>query len=374
MKANRVLILHDESAGSELRENQFIDTLNLPHPKTGESQAYLIKDGILQELNCSKLMYGCWSINEKLIADGTLYLATPIDPLFVLLPYLDGRPLSSGSSTTSKTGSNKVSIQSDLGHGNFPSKRLRRNTSRDVSNPSVHQNDNLDDDVDEANLFDDDLPHYTPTSKSRSVNNADALNSSFSLKQSTEKSGLFFRAADEIFVSPDFPDLHRLIHFLMNNTINGNPSLAPHLNSLLQLICDVKEIPGSSGIDSEDSSSTAPTRYYRLNELRTLAWLVCKVKQAQHALSMSSGQPASLASSVDFVSEYLNASWISKLKVAAGAAAATSAKDRAGNHSKMISNSGNDNDNNTSCNISHGEATSEVDPWLLNADELADVL
>ncbi|GAB2222928.1 hypothetical protein Drorol1_Dr00017060 [Drosera rotundifolia] len=63
--------------------------LSLQHPKSGISTTYLFVDGALQELNWFKQPYGSWFLGDYVCEDGGLYLSTPIDPLFILLPIFD---------------------------------------------------------------------------------------------------------------------------------------------------------------------------------------------------------------------------------------------------------------------------------------------
>ena len=58
--------------------------------QTKASQAYVIKsDGAIYELQRCKHYHSSWLVGQDLISDGGVYSATPVDPVFVLLPYLE---------------------------------------------------------------------------------------------------------------------------------------------------------------------------------------------------------------------------------------------------------------------------------------------
>ncbi|KAI5678969.1 hypothetical protein M9H77_09919 [Catharanthus roseus] len=63
--------------------------LSLRHPKSGNTACYLYVHGGLLELNWFKQSYGSWFLGDYVCEDGSLYTATPIDPVFILLPIFD---------------------------------------------------------------------------------------------------------------------------------------------------------------------------------------------------------------------------------------------------------------------------------------------
>ncbi|ERN06872.1 hypothetical protein AMTR_s00005p00247650 [Amborella trichopoda] len=54
--------------------------------ETGKPSCYLFTDGLLQELHWFKQSYGSWFIGDYICEDGGIYVATPVDPVFILLP------------------------------------------------------------------------------------------------------------------------------------------------------------------------------------------------------------------------------------------------------------------------------------------------
>ncbi|XP_073007924.1 uncharacterized protein [Typha latifolia] len=63
--------------------------ISLCHPKSGEATSYVLTDGQLHELNWFKQPYGSWFLGDYVCEDGSLYISTPIDPIFILLPIFD---------------------------------------------------------------------------------------------------------------------------------------------------------------------------------------------------------------------------------------------------------------------------------------------
>ncbi|TMW95932.1 hypothetical protein EJD97_008169, partial [Solanum chilense] len=81
----RVLIAKEPSKDV----NKVEQLLSLRHPKSGNATCYLCVDESLQELHWFKQSYGSWFLGDYVCEDGRLYTATPVDPVFVLLPIFD---------------------------------------------------------------------------------------------------------------------------------------------------------------------------------------------------------------------------------------------------------------------------------------------
>ncbi|XP_006348739.1 ribonuclease H2 subunit B isoform X1 [Solanum tuberosum] len=81
----RVLIAKEPSKDGDKVEQ----LLSLRHPKSGNATCYLCVDGSLQELHWFKQSYGSWFLGDYVCEDGRLYTATPVDPVFVLLPIFE---------------------------------------------------------------------------------------------------------------------------------------------------------------------------------------------------------------------------------------------------------------------------------------------
>ncbi|KAK4358051.1 hypothetical protein RND71_023661 [Anisodus tanguticus] len=81
----RVLIAPEPSKDG----NKVKQLLSLRHPKSGNATCYLCVDGSLQELHWFKQSYGSWFLGDYICEDGRLYTATPVDPVFVLLPIFE---------------------------------------------------------------------------------------------------------------------------------------------------------------------------------------------------------------------------------------------------------------------------------------------
>ncbi|ONK74205.1 uncharacterized protein A4U43_C03F3880 [Asparagus officinalis] len=66
--------------------------ISLRHPKSDASASYAFKNGLLQELHWFKQSYGSWFLGDYVCEDGSLYISTPVDPIFILLPiFADAR-------------------------------------------------------------------------------------------------------------------------------------------------------------------------------------------------------------------------------------------------------------------------------------------
>jgi len=115
-----VLVYHADGGGHPSGEyrGRFV---TLPDPCTGEGAAYLLRDAQeredgeeegaqgdtrvssssgchLQEVQWHKQRYGAWFVGDTVIEDGSMYLASLVDPLFIVLPVLE-KSLSDGQDT-----------------------------------------------------------------------------------------------------------------------------------------------------------------------------------------------------------------------------------------------------------------------------------
>ncbi|XP_050228783.1 uncharacterized protein LOC126677993 [Mercurialis annua] len=187
MDESRVLIGPTSGSGDGVGR-----LLSLPHPKSGKKTCYLLNNGMLQELHCFKQPYTSWFLGDYVSQDGSLYSATPVDPVFVLLPIFEEARMKKGD---------------DLGK---------------------------------------------------------------------------FRQLDEILFIQNYSGYHHLI---------------PIAHDSMQLVCEIKEI-GSS-------------KFFRLDDSKAFAWLLCKVSQLKQALpSLDKNYAAqdennTLADAVAILGEYL---------------------------------------------------------------------
>lgn len=63
--------------------------LSLRHPKSGNSSCYLFINETLQELHWFKQSYRSWFMGDYICEDGSLYTATQVDPVFLMLPIFE---------------------------------------------------------------------------------------------------------------------------------------------------------------------------------------------------------------------------------------------------------------------------------------------
>ncbi|WZZ75722.1 hypothetical protein YC2023_087092 [Brassica napus] len=57
---------------------------------------YLFSNEMLQEIQWFKQSYGSWFLGDYISQDGSLYMATPVDPVFILLPIFDEARMKKG--------------------------------------------------------------------------------------------------------------------------------------------------------------------------------------------------------------------------------------------------------------------------------------
>ena len=86
----RVIVVPD-SAVSGIHE-EGVKVLKLRHPKTREGSCFLYDKS--SKTLCELLSYDeehrSWFIGEKVVKDGRMMIATPVNPLYLALPYLSG--------------------------------------------------------------------------------------------------------------------------------------------------------------------------------------------------------------------------------------------------------------------------------------------
>ncbi|CAL5205131.1 unnamed protein product [Lathyrus oleraceus] len=70
--------------------------LLLRHPKSGKATQYLFVNGMLQEFQWFKNLYGSWFLGDYTSEDGRLYLSTPVDPVFIMLPIFEEARMKKG--------------------------------------------------------------------------------------------------------------------------------------------------------------------------------------------------------------------------------------------------------------------------------------
>ncbi|XP_068645168.1 uncharacterized protein [Aristolochia californica] len=100
MKDTRVIISHVPSSGlsENLGEgNNSGCLLRLRHPKSGNPTTYFFCGGCLEEFHWFKQCYSSWFLGNYVCEDGSLYAATPVDPVFVLLPIFEEARMRKGN-------------------------------------------------------------------------------------------------------------------------------------------------------------------------------------------------------------------------------------------------------------------------------------
>jgi len=74
----------------ENASDQDIKILKLKHPKTGEGAFFLYNKSMkkLFEMLSFEEDHRSWFIGSKVVSDGRIFLVTPVNPVFLVLPYL----------------------------------------------------------------------------------------------------------------------------------------------------------------------------------------------------------------------------------------------------------------------------------------------
>ncbi|CAL0305673.1 unnamed protein product [Lupinus luteus] len=88
----RVLIAPDPGTSGD----SLGSTITLRHPKSGNPTQYLFVNGVLQEFQWFKNLYGSWFLGDHVSEDGRLYLSTPVDPVFIMLPTFEKARMKKG--------------------------------------------------------------------------------------------------------------------------------------------------------------------------------------------------------------------------------------------------------------------------------------
>lgn len=65
-----------------------LEIINLTHPRTAAAAKFLIHEKQLFEISTFQERYRAWFIGQSVAANGTVYMTTSIDPLFLALPFL----------------------------------------------------------------------------------------------------------------------------------------------------------------------------------------------------------------------------------------------------------------------------------------------
>lgn len=79
----------DAEAGETVYPHIWGSIFHLQNPQSGARVCYVLAGRQLQELHWYKPSLASWFIGDSVCEDGSLYLATPVDPLFIVLPLLE---------------------------------------------------------------------------------------------------------------------------------------------------------------------------------------------------------------------------------------------------------------------------------------------
>ncbi|ELR21040.1 Ydr279p family (RNase H2 complex component) protein [Acanthamoeba castellanii str. Neff] len=83
-QAERIFILPQNAEGQ-----QDLKIITLPHPRTGAAARFMVRSGQVLEIQKVTERYRCWFKDNYVHKDGSLFIATEVDPLFLLVPLLE---------------------------------------------------------------------------------------------------------------------------------------------------------------------------------------------------------------------------------------------------------------------------------------------
>ncbi|XP_055614403.1 ribonuclease H2 subunit B [Uranotaenia lowii] len=92
MTANKHFFILEDPVKSELgSDSDQLQIITLRNPATGKASKYLLRDGgkLLYELNCFNEPKRSWFMDESVCSNGKIYIPTRMDPLFLIIPYLE---------------------------------------------------------------------------------------------------------------------------------------------------------------------------------------------------------------------------------------------------------------------------------------------
>ncbi|CAJ2643354.1 unnamed protein product [Trifolium pratense] len=92
VQESRVLVAPDPGTNG----NGLGHMILLRHPRSGNATQYLFVNGMLQEFQWFKNLYGSWFLGDYTSEDGRLYLSTPVDPVFIMLPIFEEARMKKG--------------------------------------------------------------------------------------------------------------------------------------------------------------------------------------------------------------------------------------------------------------------------------------
>lgn len=82
----KIIIMPGNSEGLSSKD---VKIIKLSHPRRKIEVPYIIQDNQICEINRAIERPSSWFVDDTVDDDGSLYIATPIDPLFILLQLLE---------------------------------------------------------------------------------------------------------------------------------------------------------------------------------------------------------------------------------------------------------------------------------------------
>lgn len=88
--SSKVLLIEESAIDTP---DKLLLSCYLRHPKTSKKSLFLLSPQTKQVMELIKYekYYQSWMIDDHILKDGSLYMVTPVNPLYILLPYLKKR-------------------------------------------------------------------------------------------------------------------------------------------------------------------------------------------------------------------------------------------------------------------------------------------
>ncbi|XP_058452275.1 ribonuclease H2 subunit B [Malaya genurostris] len=91
MSSNKYFFIVKDRVTDAAVTEDFLQIVDFRNPATGKPAKYMLREESIElfELNCFSENNRSWFINESVCSNGQIYLPSRIDPLFLVLPYIE---------------------------------------------------------------------------------------------------------------------------------------------------------------------------------------------------------------------------------------------------------------------------------------------
>ncbi|PNW80521.1 hypothetical protein CHLRE_07g320800v5 [Chlamydomonas reinhardtii] len=252
----------------------------------------LSKSGQLLEMNRFKQAHSAWLTGDRLLSDGGMFIATPYDPLFALLPLLDrARDKDEASPLGKFKELDELLYDSNAAAGSGLSELLPYARTALGTSPSC-------------------APRPASAAAASGSCDSQPAEAGNAPGASGTDTAAAAAAAEAAQLSPADATPAK------GSAASAGLSVSERqtLEQQLACVCDVRKVDEAS--------------YYRLNDQRVLAWLAVKFRRVQaglagHVAGMGSGHAAAYV--LTLLGEYVGEPWLSRLAPRVGASTSAGA-------------------------------------------------